>query len=94
MCLAITGEIVALQGDDPLLRTAEVCFGGVRREVSLACVPEADLGDHVLVHAGLAIARIDPKRAEAMRQTLDAALAAGEARTADGSDGPGRGTPT
>ncbi|MCC5860882.1 MAG: HypC/HybG/HupF family hydrogenase formation chaperone [Gammaproteobacteria bacterium] len=77
MCLAIPGEIVALHGEDPLLRTAEVCFGGVRREVSLACVPEAGLGDHVLVHAGLAIARLEPQRAEAVRRTLDEALAAG-----------------
>lgn len=66
MCLAISGIILAihqqspqpLQGDDPLWRVADVDFGGVRQQVSLACLREARPGDRVLVHAGLAIALV------------------------------------
>ncbi|MEY3462416.1 MAG: hypothetical protein RLZZ468_194 [Cyanobacteriota bacterium] len=46
-------------GADPLWRLAEVDFGGVRQQVSLACLPEAVLGDRVLVHVGLAISRVE-----------------------------------
>ena len=75
MCLAVPGEIVSIQGEDALLRVAEVRFGGLRREVSLAFVPEARPGDHVLVHAGVAIARLDPRRAAEVEATLAEALA-------------------
>ena len=44
--------------EDGLWRLAEVDFGGVRQQVSLACLPEAQVGDRVLVHVGLAIARV------------------------------------
>lgn len=67
MCVASAGRIVAISWadaapevdpDDPerdLWRCALVDFGGVRQPVSLACVPEARLGDQVLVHVGLAL---------------------------------------
>lgn len=67
MCLATPARIVAISrsdgapssavgdDDDPLWRSALVDFGGVRQLVSLACVPEARLGDRVLVHVGLAL---------------------------------------
>lgn len=45
--------------EDGLWRLAEVDFGGVRQQVSLACLPEAQVGDRVLVHVGLAIARVE-----------------------------------
>lgn len=59
MCLAVPGQITNIEGDDPLLRSARVSFDGVVRVVSLACVPEAQVGDYVLVHAGLAIRVVD-----------------------------------
>ena len=74
MCLAVPGEIVSIAGDDPLLRVAQVRFGGVRREASLAFLPDARPGDHVLVHAGVAIARLDPARAALIEATLAEAL--------------------
>lgn len=40
---------------DALWRLAEVDFGGVRQPVSLACLPEAQIGDQVLVHVGIAL---------------------------------------
>jgi len=51
-----------LRGDldgDPLWRVAEVDFGGVRQQVSLACLPQARVGDRVLVHVGFALALVD-----------------------------------
>ncbi|MCH7227461.1 HypC/HybG/HupF family hydrogenase formation chaperone [Verrucomicrobiaceae bacterium E54] len=56
--------MIEVEGDDPLLRSARVSFSGVIKEVSLACAPEAQLGDYVLVHVGLAISVIDQQEAE------------------------------
>jgi hydrogenase expression/formation protein HypC len=47
---------------DPLWRSAEVDFGGVRQQVSLACLPEARVGDRVLVHVGLALSLVHDDR--------------------------------
>jgi hydrogenase expression/formation protein HypC len=49
MCLAIPGKIEAVDGADALTRTGKVNFGGVVKDVSLACVPEAGVGDYVIV---------------------------------------------
>jgi len=65
MCLAVPGRLVSIDDEEPLLRTGRVDFGGLAREISLACVPEAAVGDYVLVHVGLAISVID--EAEARR---------------------------
>lgn len=57
MCLGIPGEVKRIVEGD--LRTGKVAFGGVVKEVCLAYVPEAQVGDFVVVHAGFAISRID-----------------------------------
>jgi hydrogenase expression/formation protein HypC len=62
MCLAIPGKIVSIAGADDL-RAARVSFGGIVKEVNLAYVPEADIGDYVLVHVGFAITVIDEAEA-------------------------------
>lgn len=67
MCLGIPGRIVEWINRDPLFATAHVEFGGIRRACSMACVPESDVGDYVIVHAGIAISQIDE---EAARRTL------------------------
>ena len=63
MCLAVPGRILAIHhagpADDPLWCSAEVDFGGVRQSVSLACLPEAGVGDRVLVHVGLALSLVE-----------------------------------
>ena len=59
MCLAVPGSVLSIAGDDPLMRVGRVDFGGVVKEISLAYVPEAAVGDHVLVHVGFAITVID-----------------------------------
>jgi hydrogenase expression/formation protein HypC len=63
MCLAIPGRIVEIE-ETPLMRLGCVDFAGVRREVSLAYVPEATVGDYILVHVGFAISRIDEAEAK------------------------------
>jgi hydrogenase expression/formation protein HypC len=63
MCLAIPGKIISLSGEDPLSRMGKVDFGGVLKEVSLAYVPEASIGDYVIVHVGFAISRLDEAEA-------------------------------
>lgn len=65
MCLAVPGKLLSVGGDEPLMRTGRVSFGGIIKEVNLACVPEAVVGDYVLVHVGFAISRLDEQ--EAMR---------------------------
>jgi hydrogenase expression/formation protein HypC len=73
MCLAVPARILAIRiqlpegtpeqaeaGDDASLwRMAEVDFGGVRQQVSLAFLPEAVVGDRVLVHVGLALSLVE-----------------------------------
>jgi len=63
MCLAIPGRITSITGDDPLMRTGKVDFGGILKEVNLAYVPEAQLGDYVIVHVGFALSRVDEAEA-------------------------------
>lgn len=63
MCLAVPGQILWI-GDQPALeRTGRVNFGGIVKEVNLAYVPEARIGDYVIVHVGFAISRVDPDEA-------------------------------
>lgn len=62
MCLAVPGRILAISGAD-CFRTARVDFGGIVKEVNLACVPEARLDDYVLVHVGVALSVIDEREA-------------------------------
>ena len=69
MCLGIPGKIVAVR-DDPFLRMGTVDFDGVTREVCLAYVPEAGVGDYVIVHVGFAINRLDEAEAQATLRLL------------------------
>ena len=64
MCLAVPGKVLSVSGDDPLLRMARVSFGGVVKDVSLAYVPEAVVGDWVIVHVGFALNTVDEQEAE------------------------------
>lgn len=71
MCLAIPGKVVDVASEEPLFASAIVEFGGVRRRVNMACVPEAKPGDYVMVHAGLAISRVDEQEAVRTLETLE-----------------------
>jgi hydrogenase expression/formation protein HypC len=71
MCLAIPGKIESINGDDPLLRMGRINFGGIIKEASLAYVPEATVGDYVIVHVGFAISRVDEDEARKVFDYLE-----------------------
>jgi len=85
MCLAIPGKVVRWIDTDPLLAVAEVEFGGVTRRCHMACVPEARLGDYVVVHAGVAIAQLDAD--EAARVLAELASLPEEVEWPEGDEG-------
>jgi len=64
MCLAIPGKIIEISDGGPLARTGKVNFGGIIKEVDLSYVPEANLNDYVIVHAGFAISMLDESEAD------------------------------
>jgi hydrogenase expression/formation protein HypC len=70
MCLAIPGKVTSISGEDPLLRSGKVDFGGVLKEVSLAYVPEVKVGDYVIVHVGFALSRVDEAEANQVFEYL------------------------
>jgi len=93
MCLAVPGKLLETQviSDN---RLGVVEFGGIKRSVFLDFVPEAQVGDYVLVHVGFAISRIDEQEAQrtyelleriGMLETAEASLDADEAY----ADSPG-----
>jgi hydrogenase expression/formation protein HypC len=92
MCLAIPGEIVGVRAHQGGLRFADVRFAGIVREVCLECVPEAEVGDFVVVHVGFAISRIDREEAERAYRALDL-MGHTKELTAGRDDGPARGPP-
>lgn len=71
MCLAIPGKILSLQDEDPLTRSGKVSFGGIVKEVNLAYVPEAVVGDYVIVHVGFAISKLDEAEAQQVFKYLE-----------------------
>jgi hydrogenase expression/formation protein HypC len=66
MCLAVPGRILSIADVDGV-PMADVDFGGVRKSVCLQYVPDAVIGEYVVVHVGFAIQRLDE---ESARQTL------------------------
>jgi hydrogenase expression/formation protein HypC len=69
MCLAVPGKVLTIAGND-IDRAGRVSFGGIVKEVSLAYVPEARVGDYVLVHVGFAISVMDEAEAAQVFQYL------------------------
>lgn len=65
MCLAIPGKIIAITEElDTTFRKGKVSFGGILKEINLFMVPEARIGDYVLVHVGVAINIVDEEEAQ------------------------------
>jgi hydrogenase expression/formation protein HypC len=62
MCLAIPGQIVGIEEQNGI-RAGRVQFGGITRKACLDFVPEAGVGDYVLVHVGFAISQVDAEEA-------------------------------
>ncbi len=70
MCLAVPGKLISIEGEDPLIRTGRVDFSGIVKQIHLAYVPEAKIGDYVLVHVGFAISIVDEEEAMQVFQYL------------------------
>ncbi len=62
MCLAVPGRVLSTAEVDGTLM-ADVDFGGVRKEVCLQYIPDASIGEYVVVHVGFAIQRLDEQSA-------------------------------
>lgn len=63
MCLGVPGKVLEVEPNSLGIAMGKVSFGGIAREVCLAYVPEAQVGDYVIVHAGFAISRLDEREA-------------------------------
>lgn len=70
MCLAIPGKIVDIR-EEHGLRVGRIQFGGILRQASLDFVPEAQVGDYVMVHVGFAISRVDAEEARRTYELLE-----------------------
>jgi hydrogenase expression/formation protein HypC len=76
MCLAIPGKIESIDEQiESVFRIGKVSFGGIRKNINLSLVPEASVGDYVLVHVGVAVSVIDEVEA---KKTMDFLRGMGE----------------
>ena len=71
MCLGIPGQVVRWLDRDPIFTRAEIEFDGLKRICSMACVADAEVGDYVIVHAGVAISRVDADEAQRVFDELE-----------------------
>ncbi len=62
---------MSLLDENPLTRSGRVSFGGIVKEVNLSCVPEAGVGDYVVVHVGFAISKLDEQEAQQVFEYLE-----------------------
>lgn len=69
MCLAVPGKVVSLEGEG-LERLGKVKFGEIQKEVNFAYVPEAQVGDYVIVHVGFALSKLDEAEANKVFEYL------------------------
>lgn len=70
MCLGIPGRVAAWLDRDPLLAKASIDFGGITKPIHMACVPQAEIGDYVLVHAGVALTIVNENAAQRLLDEL------------------------
>ncbi len=78
MCLGVPGKVTAINDSDVGMTMGMVEFGGISKEVCLAYVPEAKVGDYVVVHVGFAISVIDREEAGRVFELLNEAGEANE----------------
>jgi len=84
MCLSIPGKLIEITSQlDETFRVGKVSFDGIIKEVSLTLVPEANVGDYVLVHVGAAISTIDEEEA---KKTFDILMQLDELHELDDND--------
>jgi hydrogenase expression/formation protein HypC len=70
MCLGVPGKILSLEPNAIGMLMGKVSFGGVAKEVCLAYVPEAQVGDYVIVHAGFALNTMNEEEANEVFELL------------------------
>jgi hydrogenase expression/formation protein HypC len=76
MCLAVPGKILSIDSSDPEMKMARVDFDGMVADICIQYLPEeAEVGDYVLAHVGMALNKIDEEEA---RLTLEALRQMGE----------------
>lgn len=76
MCLSIPGKLESIESQlDEVFRVGKVSFGEIKKDINLSMVPEAKVGDYVLVHVGVAISIVDEEEA---KRTFDLLLKMGE----------------
>lgn len=81
MCLSIPGKLIEITAElDEIFRVGKVSFDGIIKEVSLTMVPEARVGQYVMVHVGAAISMIDEDEA---KKTFDLLKQLGELHDLD-----------
>lgn len=82
MCLGVPGKVVAITRHDLGLQMGRVQFGGIQKEVCLSFLPDIQIGEYVIVHAGFAISQIDEEEAaktlEILKQMGDLSSELGE----------------
>lgn len=84
MCLGVPGRVLSVSEGE--LRMGKVSFGGVIKDVCLAYVPEAGVGDYVIVHVGFAISKIDEDEAQRVFTYLERLERGGEGSAEEGGD--------
>ncbi len=72
MCLAVPGQVREIVGEDALTRIGKIAVAGIVKDASLMLLPEATVGDWVLVHAGVAITILDEAEAKHTLAYLEA----------------------
>ena len=70
MCLAVPGRVVSISEQDGQTM-ADVDFGGVRKEVCMAYIPDVQVDEYVIVHVGFAIQRLDEQSAQETLATFE-----------------------
>ncbi len=70
MCLAVPGRILEIE-EAGSSRLGTIEFGGITRQAYLDFVPEAGIGDYVIVHVGFAISRVDAEEAARTFELLE-----------------------
>ena len=76
MCLSIPGKLESIEHQlDDIFRIGKVSFGEIKKDINLSMVPDAKVGDYVLVHVGVAISIVDEYEA---KRTFDLLLQMGE----------------
>jgi len=89
MCLAIPGKILNITTAEGL-RTGRVDYGGTQKDVCLTYVPEAEVGDYVIVHVGVALSRLDEDEAQETLALIEAIARSAETELPGEGNGPDR----